>query len=60
MPEGVTAHFTRMEFEETTPENYEGMVKDVPAGARMLSHAEVDALVFACTSGSLYGAGQSH
>ncbi len=55
LPEGVTAHFTRMEFKEATPEYYERMIEDVPAGARMLSHAAVDAMVFACTSGSLYG-----
>lgn len=55
LPDGVTAHFTRMEFKETTPEYYERMLDDVPAGARMLSHAEVDAVVFACTSGSFYG-----
>ena len=55
MPEGVTAHFTRMEFKETTPEYFEGMINDVPSGARMLSHAMVDAALFACTSGSLYG-----
>ncbi len=54
LPKGVTAHFTRMEFKETTPAYYEAMVEDVPAGARMLSHAAVDALMFACTSGSLY------
>ncbi len=55
LPEGVTAHFTRMEFKEATPEYYERMIDDVPAGARMLSHAEVNAIIFACTSGSLYG-----
>jgi maleate cis-trans isomerase len=55
LPEGVTAHFTRMEFQEETPENYERMIDDVPHGAQMLTHAEVDAIMFACTSGSLYG-----
>jgi maleate isomerase len=55
LPDGVTAHFTRMEFKESTPEYYERMIDDVPAGARMLTHAEVDAIIFACTSGSLYG-----
>lgn len=55
LPEGITAHFTRMEFKEATPEYFERMIEDVPAGARMLSHAAVDAIVFACTSGSLYG-----
>ena len=44
-----------MEFKETTPEYFEGMIDDVPAGTRMLSHAEVDAVIFACPSGSLYG-----
>jgi maleate isomerase len=55
LPEGVTANFTRMVCKEATPENLEGMISDVPAGARMLSHANVDAIVFGCTSGSLYG-----
>lgn len=55
LPEGVTAHFTRMEFKESTPEYYERMIEDVPSGARMLSHAGVSAIIFACTSGSLYG-----
>jgi maleate isomerase len=55
VPEGVTAHFTRMEFKEATPEYYERMIDDVSPGARMLSHAAVDAVLFACTSGSFYG-----
>ena len=55
LPDGVSAHFTRMEFKEETPESYERMIDDVPAGARMLTHAGVHAIMFACTSGSLYG-----
>lgn len=55
LPEGVSAHITRMEFKEATPEYYERMLDDIPAGARMLSHARVDAILFACTSGSFYG-----
>jgi maleate cis-trans isomerase len=55
LPEGVTAHFTRMSFEETTPAEYESMIDDVPAGASMLSHVKPSAIMFACTSGSLYG-----
>ena len=55
LPEGVTAHFTRMEFKETTPEYFERMLDDISAGARMLSHARVDAILFGCTSGSFYG-----
>jgi len=55
LPEGVTAHFTRMGLYDTTPEQYESMIDDVPAGVEMLSHAKVNALMFGCTSGSLYG-----
>ena len=55
LPDGVTAHFTRMEFKDTTPEYFERMLKDVPSGIRMLTHAAVDAVLFGCTSGSLYG-----
>ncbi|MFC1816259.1 aspartate/glutamate racemase family protein [Thermodesulfobacteriota bacterium] len=55
LPDGVSAHFTRMEFKETTHEYFQKMIDDVPAGVRMLTHADVDAIVFACTSGSLYG-----
>jgi len=55
LPEGVTAHFTRMEFNDTTPEYFERMIDDVPSGTRMLTHAGVDAIMFGCTSGSLYG-----
>ena len=32
LPEGVTEHFTRMEFKETTPEYFKRMIEDVPAG----------------------------
>lgn len=53
IPEGVNAHFTRMEFKETTPEYFERMIQDISSGARMLSHANIDATIFACTSGSL-------
>jgi len=55
LPAGVTAHFTRMQFRESSREYYERMVNDVPEGAEMLSHAQVHALMFACTTGSLYG-----
>ena len=55
LPEGVTAHFTRMELREVTPEYLQKMINDVPSGVRMLSHAQADAIIFACTSGSLYG-----
>lgn len=55
LPDGVSAHFARMEFKESTEEYYRRMIDDVPTGARMLSHAHVDSVMFACTTGSLYG-----
>lgn len=55
LPKGITAHFTRMEFLETTPKFFERMVEDIPESVRKLSYAKVHAIAFACTSGSLYG-----
>jgi maleate isomerase len=55
VPEGVTVHTTRIFLEEETEENYAHLVDDVTRAVTLLSHAHVKALVFACTSGSLYG-----
>ena len=55
LPEGVTVHTTRMFFEEETEETYAHLIDDVSRAVTMLSHAQVHALAFACTSGSLYG-----
>jgi len=44
-----------MQFRESSREYYERMINDVPTGAEMLDHAKLDAMIFACTTGSLYG-----
>lgn len=55
IPEGVTVHTARMLFEKETEETYVHLIDDVPRAATLLSHAQVHALAFACTSGSLFG-----
>ena len=55
VPEGVTVHTTRMGLEKATEESYAHLTKDVPDAVALLSHARVQAMAFACTSGSLYG-----
>lgn len=55
IPEGVTIHTTRMFFEQETKETYASLLSDIPQAVTMLSHAQVRAIAFACTSGSLYG-----
>ena len=54
-PEGVSFHFTRMILTEGTKEGLELMHKDVEPCARLLMTAEVDLILFGCTSGSLIG-----
>lgn len=57
-PEGVTVHSTRITNYLDTPEELAAMKDEVPAAARLLGHAEVAAIAFACTGGSLLqGAG---
>ena len=55
LPEGITVHTTRMFFEQETEETYARLIDGVSHSVTMLSHAQVHALAFACTSGSLYG-----
>lgn len=55
LPEGVTVHTTRMFYEQQTEETYAHLPDDIPRAVTLLSHAQVHALAFACTSGSLYG-----
>ena len=54
-PEGVSFHFTRMFLAEGTKEGLELMHKDVEQCAKFLMAAEVDLILFGCTSGSLIG-----
>jgi maleate isomerase len=55
VPDGVTVHATRMFFETETEETYIHLLDDVPRAVKLLSHAQVHALAFACTSGSQFG-----
>lgn len=54
-PEGVTFHFTRMFLAEGTKEGLELMHKDVEPCTKLLMTAEVDLILFGCTTGSLVG-----
>ena len=54
-PEGVSFPFTRMFLAEGTKEGLELMHKDVEQCAKFLMTAEVDLILFGCTSGSLVG-----
>ncbi len=54
-PEGVTFHFTRTFLAKGTKEGLESMQQDVEPCTKMLMTAEVDLILFGCTSGSLVG-----
>jgi len=52
-PKGVTVHSARMLLDDVTPESLERMAGEAEQAARLLSTADVDLLVYGCTSGSL-------
>lgn len=52
-PEGVTVHSARMFLEDVTPESLERMAGEAELAAKLLSTADVDLMVYGCTSGSL-------
>ncbi|MFI6823874.1 aspartate/glutamate racemase family protein [Micromonospora sp. NPDC050187] len=54
LPATVSAHVARMSIIRDTPEQLAALADSVPGAATLLSHAAVDSIVFACTSGSLY------
>jgi maleate isomerase len=54
-PDGISLHFTRMILTEGTKEGLELMHKDVEPCTKLLMTAEVDLILFGCTSGSLIG-----
>ncbi len=54
-PEGVSFHFTRMFMAEGTKEGLEALQRDVEPCTKLLMTAEVDLILFGCTSGSLIG-----
>jgi maleate isomerase len=51
---GVSNHFARIEHLADTPEAFDRMAREAPAAAELLAHAGVDAICYACTSGSFY------
>src|ERR1051325_1869087 len=54
-PRGVTVHFSRMKFLGDSLEQFGRMMDDLPASCRFLLDANVDAYVFACTTGTMLG-----
>lgn len=58
LPEGVSVHTSRMWLEEATATELERMANDVERCAELLGTADVDAIAYGCTTGSLVkGAG---
>lgn len=55
MPSGVSVHTARVRLERVTVEELLAMEKDAEAAARMLATADVDVVVYGCTTGSLVG-----
>jgi len=54
-PEGVSIHTARMRLVDATPEALIEMAEDAGRAADLLSTAEVDVIVYGCTTGSLVG-----
>lgn len=54
-PGGVSIHTARMRLVETTPEKLVEMADDAGRAAHLLATAEVDFIVYGCTTGSLIG-----
>ncbi|SFS76593.1 maleate cis-trans isomerase family protein [Halostagnicola kamekurae] len=49
----VTIHAARMALESVTVDELDAMSDDAVRGGRLLAHADVDAVAYACTTGSL-------
>ncbi|ADQ68772.1 maleate cis-trans isomerase [Halogeometricum borinquense DSM 11551] len=52
-PEGVSVHAARMPLESVTPDELDAMADAAVDCADRLSHADVDVVAYACTTGSL-------
>ncbi|ELY60903.1 Asp/Glu/hydantoin racemase [Natronococcus amylolyticus DSM 10524] len=52
-PEGTTVHAARMALESVTVDALDEMSHDAVRGGELLGHADVDAVAYACTTGSL-------
>ena len=55
LPQTITAHFARMKLTRDEPDQLSGLIDHVPGAAGDLGDAGVDAIAFACTTGSLDG-----
>jgi maleate isomerase len=55
LPAAVSAHFARLRWNVDDPEASAHLIDALPAGARLLADASVEAIAFACTTGSLDG-----
>ena len=53
VPDGVSIHTARMPLESVTVDELDAMADDAVDCAEQLSHANVDAVAYACTTGSL-------
>jgi maleate isomerase len=53
VPAGTTVHAARMALEDVTVDALDEMSHDAVQGAELLGHADVDAVAYACTTGSL-------
>ena len=53
VPRGVSIHSARVPLREVTPEALRAMVRSAVEAARLLATADIDILVFGCTTGSL-------
>ena len=52
-PENITIHSTRMMLQDVTINSLEKMAEDAVKAAKLLSTADVDKIIYGCTSGSL-------
>lgn len=57
-PQGVSVHAARMKLTITTPETLVDMEKHAQRASDEIATAKVDAIVYACTSGSFVGGAQ--
>lgn len=53
-PPSVSQHFTRIEHTEDSEAAFTRMGEEAPGAARLLAHARVDAICYACTAGSFF------
>lgn len=58
LPDDCTVHAARMPLEDVTADELDAMADDAERAASLLSHASVDGVAYACTTGSLiHGSG---